>query len=425
MDRPPQRGPQRGPRAPQGPSGTISPARRAAFAVLERVGASDAHSDDLLHGPMLAGLSEQDKNLATALVMGVLRWQLVLEARLLPLLSRPDMVLPSPVATALRLGAFQLLYMDRIPAHAALSESVELVRAANQPQAAGMVNAVLRKLAAGPRDAPRKPLIEKVPALAERLGHPEWMVARWVAEYGQPAAEKICEYNLREPITGGLFPEDLGSLRIDDGSRLVAELAVAAAPPGVSRVWDACAAPGGKTQVLARKLEGAEVLATDVSPKRLERMAQRLERELPGRIRTLHADASLLPPSEGSFSLVLCDAPCSGTGTLARNPEIKVRLEPTDLARQVKRQRLILAAALERLEPGGRLVYSTCSLEPEENEQVVAELLHSGGAKIIPVSGLLTGLPVDPAKVVRGQFLRTLPGVFPGDGFFAAVLEKA
>ncbi len=413
-----------GPRAPQGPSGKISPARKAAFGVLERVGASDAHSDDLLHGPMLAQLSDQDKNLATALVMGVLRYQLVLESRLLPLLARPDMVLASPIATALRLGAFQLLYMDRIPAHAALSESVELVRAANQPQAAGMVNAVLRKVANGPKEGARKPLIEKVPAMAERLGHPEWMVERWVAAYGQPTAEKICESDLQEPVAGGLFPDDLHGLRIDDGSRLVAELAVAAAPAGVKRVWDACAAPGGKTFVLARKLEESEILATDISPKRLERMAQRLEREMPGRVRTLPSDASLLPVAEGQFGLVLCDAPCSGTGTMARNPEIKVRLHPNDLARQVKRQQMILKATLERLEPDGRLVYSTCSLEPEENEQVVAEVLREGGVRVVPVGPLLGGLPMEGTKVVRGDFLRTLPGVFPGDGFFAAVLEK-
>ena len=124
----------------------ISPARVAAFEILTRVATSSDHSDDLLHGRRLAGLSQVDRNLANALVLGVLRWQIALDARIKPLLQRPDMKLAQPIELALRLGAFQLLHMDRIPAHAALSESVELVRAAGQEHAAGMVNAVLRAL---------------------------------------------------------------------------------------------------------------------------------------------------------------------------------------------------------------------------------------------------------------------------------------
>lgn len=399
----------------------MSPARWAAFRVLEKVTNSDAHSDDLLHGALLAGLSPQDTALAHTLVMGTLRWQLSLEDRLIPLLTRPDDPLPSVVANALRLGAFQLLHLDRIPAHAALSESVELVRAAGHPGAAGLVNAILRKLSTS-RAVARKPLVETPDALALRLGHPQWMVRRWVKAYGQPAAEAICQYDLAEPVRGEMFA-DPEAFRMDAGSRLVAELA-AASLPNARKVWDACAAPGGKTTVLATRLPEASVLATDVSPKRLERMTQRFERDLPGRIRTLSADAAKLPPAEGEFDLILCDVPCSGTGTMARNPEIKVRLEVEDLERQVERQREIAQAALSRLAPGGRLVYSTCSLEPEENEEVVQGLK---GCRVIPIAEILPSLGLrSEASLLRGDFLRTLPGMnFAGDGFFAAVLERA
>ncbi len=163
---------------------------------------------------------------------------------------------------------------------------------------------------------------------------------------------------------------------MDDGSRLVAEIAAMAVPTPegrAARVWDCCAAPGGKTMVLARRLPGAEIVATDVSARRLKAMEQRLGGLAAsagdgGSIRCMVADATALPIEEGRFDLVLCDVPCSGTGTLARNPEIRHRLEFGDLARQAERQRTILSAALERVADGGRLVYSTCSLEPEECE---------------------------------------------------------
>src|ERR1700678_2038531 len=142
------------------------------------------------------------------------------------MLERPEQRLAEPVAIALRMGAFQLLHLDRIPAHAALSESVEMCRAAGQPHAAGMVNAVLRKLAAAQR--PGKRIFESPAAFAERLGHPLWLVERWVAAYGREAALAICEYDQREPQTGGLFvKQDEPAPQMDDGSRLVAGLAAA------------------------------------------------------------------------------------------------------------------------------------------------------------------------------------------------------
>jgi len=409
----------------------ITPARRVAFEILTLVGAGKGHSDELLHGVRMDALSEADRHLATALVMGVLRWQIALDANIRRFLQRPDQRLAEPVALVLRLGALQLLHMDRIPAHAAISESVEMCRAAGEPHAAGMVNAILRKVASAPqpKEPGLTPIWETTAAFAERLGHPLWLVERWVAEFGRSAAMKICEADQREPAAGGLFAAEETLPQIDDGSRLVAELAAAALPAVArgARVWDCCAAPGGKTLVLAARCGGAELLATDVSAKRMAQMQARLRRfSYSSGVKTEVADAARLPPEAGEFDLILCDVPCSGTGTLGRNPEIRARLKPEELARQAQRQREILAAALQRLAPGGRLVYSTCSLEPEENEQVVAAV--AAGFRRISVADLRADVPglISGAEgMIRDGALRTLPGVDPCDGFFAVVLERA
>jgi 16S rRNA (cytosine967-C5)-methyltransferase len=425
----------------------ITPARLAAFEILKLAGEGKGHSDELLHSARVNALSPEDRNLTTALVMGVLRWQIALDAGVRGLLQRPEQRLAEPLAIVLRMGAFQLLHLGRIPAHAALSESVELCRAAGEPHAAGMVNAVLRKvarIASQNRDQAgsgqvighagrRVPLHESTAAFAERLGHPRWMVERWVAEYGRDAALKICEADQKEPEAGGMFAEIGGDLpQMDDGSRLVAELA-AAAMPGARRVWDCCAAPGGKTLILARRLGAAEIVASDVSVKRLAQTEARLRRySYAERVEFAAADAADAKAVDGSFDLILCDVPCSGTGTLAGNPEIRHRLKVEELARQAERQRAILKGALTRLAPGGRLVYSTCSLEPEECERVVEAVEKKAGLRRVSVAGLLGELGeqgilprgVELGSAVRQGALRTLPGVHGCDGFYAVVLER-
>ncbi len=399
----------------------ITPARRVAFEVLTAVEATRGHSDDLLRGPGMEELSEPDRNLATALVMGTLRWQIALDAQVRKLLERPGQKLPAEVALVLRMGAFQLLHMDRIPAHAALSESVEMCRAAGHPHATGMVNAILRKVAKLPPAGSK--VFETTAAFAERLGHPAWMVERWVAHYGRDAALAICAADQEEPSGGRLFAPEDGLPTIDDGSRLVAELAVAAMPAGGTRIWDCCAAPGGKTLMLAARMPQADVLATDLSARRMGLMQGRLRRvPYAARVTTAIADAATMSPvgkTAGEFDLILCDVPCSGTGTLGRNPEIRLRLEPGELARQAARQREILQAALGRLAPGGRLVYSTCSLEPEECEQVV-----EAAAEGFPRLPAATLLKVEFAGMVKDGALRTLPGIDPCDGFYAVILER-
>jgi 16S rRNA (cytosine967-C5)-methyltransferase len=430
----------------------ITPARAAAFEILTLVAANKGHSDELLHSPRIAALSPDDRNLVTALVMGVLRWQIALDARLARHLARPGQRLAEPVAIVLRMGALQLLHMDRIPAHAVLNESVELCRAVAQPQATGMVNAVLRKIAAAQKPSSR--IFESPAAFAERLGHPLWLVERWVAAHGRDAALAICEYDQREPHSGSIFPTSPAEPnpssanpsnllpQMDDGSRLVAELAAAALSSTsgpAPRVWDCCAAPGGKTLILARRLPAANILATDVSSKRLANTQARFRRyAYAAGVRTAVADAASVTalPEEALFDLILCDVPCSGTGTLARNPEIRHRLKPEDLTRQAARQRDILLAAAKHLAPGGRILYSTCSLEPEENEAVVQAVTASANLRSVSLAPLLQGLSnahilspetasaLSSSAVVNGN-LRTFPGVHPCDGFFAALFDRA
>ena len=427
----------------------IAPARRAAFELLlELRRKPELHSDVLLHSPR--SLSSLDKNLMTTLVMGVLRWQLVLQQRIRELLTRSKGHLGDPVQVALELGAVQLLLLDRIPAHAAIFESVELVRQSGNSYAVGLVNAVLRKLAQTPR-------LDTAYASA---AHPSWMVERWVAAYGLEAATAICRYDQLPPpvtirLTSAEAEADLqveglqlepgafvararrvaagevtrGLARIqDEGSQLIAEVAGRG-----GAILDCCAAPGGKTAILAEHNPTALVTACDISPRRLKAMQAMLGPQPGIRFRVL--DATELPFQE-QFDLVLCDAPCSGTGTIARNPEIRYRVTADDFARQHNRQVRLLCSAMRSLREGGRLIYSTCSLEAEENEGVVAEALGlQGGFRLLPWRQQIRVLELEgtlhPGTTERlfpgsspDDFLRTLPGAYPGDGFFAACLVR-
>jgi len=343
--------------------------------------------------------------------------------------------LADPVEVSLELGALQLLLLDRVPAHAAIFEGVELARQSGNQYAVGLVNAVLRKLAPGPK-------LQDSDAIA---AHPAWMVERWVAAYGRETAEAICRYDQLPPpttirhrgedlqleegafvtrakrVTSGEVP---AGVRIqDEGSQLIAELAGRG-----KEILDCCAAPGGKTAILAERNPAASITACDISPARLKAM----QKNLPGRgINFRVLDATQLP-FEKQFDLVLCDAPCSGTGTMARNPEIRHRLTVEDLSRHHERQVRLLRSAMRALREGGRLIYSTCSLEAEENETVVAEALEAGrGFRLLPWGDQLKSLeregvlhPGTAERLSPGDFLRIFPGLYPGDGFFAACLVR-
>jgi 16S rRNA (cytosine967-C5)-methyltransferase len=439
----------------------IASARSAAFQILLKVGQTDAHCDELLRSELVDRLSQPDRNLCTNLVMGTLRWQIALDARINALLARPDTVLDDEVRVSLRLGAFQMLYLDRIPNHAAVMDSVELVKQSGQSFASGMVNAVLRKIAVAPAvEIPST--YASASELAVAYAHPAWMVERWALCYGMERAAAICRFDQGQPATcvrlvtqtaeaelaaegielaAGAFLTKArrvvhgdvtatvtyrnGGVRIqDEGSQLVAELAGKG-----ENILDCCAAPGGKTAILAERNPKAALLACDVSKRRLDEMRGLLRNVRGARISYEACDAAKLT-YEKVFDLVLCDVPCSGTGTIARNPEIRHRLEPAEFSRQHSRQVAILLSAMRALKPGGRLIYASCSLEPEENESVIQDCL-SGRPEYAEVdlservAALLTeGILLAGDGLLQNGRLRTLPGVQHCDGFFAAMIQR-
>ena len=444
-------------------TGTVAPARAVAAHILLMVERGTAHSDDLLRTPRAEALTRQDRDLMTQFVLGTLRWERVLDREIAARLSRPDADMHYGVIVALRLGVYQLLFLDRVPAHAAIGESVELAKQADGQFAAGMVNAVLRRIA---REKDAGTVTDKSPEAA----HPDWMVARWQTRFGLEATARLCAYDqapapttlrlldpraeeslaaagvvlapgeflvaARRVISGdvsGSAALASGWIRIqDEASQLVGEIAALSARP-VPQVLDACAAPGGKTAILLERLPGAEVTAMDLSETRLRMMRRRMPGE--ERLRTVVGDAALLAP-EPAYDVVLCDVPCSGTGTLARNPEIRNRVQPESFSRQHERQAAILAAALEALKPGGRLVYSTCSLEGEEDEQVVEKVLGKAHGytllsmedelATLAAAGVLSAAGFSRLREagLSGPYLRTVPGLHGCDGFFAAVIER-
>jgi 16S rRNA (cytosine967-C5)-methyltransferase len=317
-------------------------------------------------------LEARDAGLAESIVFGCLRRQSQLDFLTDHFSGRPQAKLDEEVRIALRMAIYQIRHLDRIPAHAAVAESVELVKRAGKKSASGFVNAVLRRVN-------RKPV--RWPDRATELSAPAWMLRRWERQYGKSAAEDIARAALEEPKLW--VNADTGRQQDIGAQSIVPLLGI---EPGMT-VLDLCAAPGNKTaQAIAA---GGRVVACDRSPRRLAVVDPQAAR--------VALDATEALPFSRRFERVLVDAPCSGTGTLARNPEIKWRLQPEDLPEFQSRQRNMLARALESLAPGGKLVYATCSLEREENEEVVEGLL------------------------VEETHMR-LPGRDPGDGFFAAVI---
>jgi 16S rRNA (cytosine967-C5)-methyltransferase len=437
----------------------LSPARAVAFDILLRVN-QNAYPSELLHSERLEKLAPADRGLAMELVMGVLRWRSRLDDVIAAAAARPLNKLDPEVLTALRLAAYQMQFLMRVPAHAAINQSVELVKRAQKRSAAPFANAVLRKIAEG-KTEPVQPSADVPPAsLAREYAHPEWMVRRWVEQFGPERARQICKFDQRIPTTSlrlenagteqelasegvklapgallasgrSLVEGDLtrspayleGRVFIqDEASQLVAALVGTG-----SHLLDCCAAPGGKTAAIAWRNPTAEIIAAEIHEHRADLLRKRVTA---ANVKVITADALQLPLA-GGFDRVLADVPCSGTGTLARNPDIKWRLTQGDLSELHIRQVAILRAALRQLAPGGRAVYSTCSLENEENEAVVEEVLRETDRyclrdcreelERLHASGELACDDLD--SLLSGPFLRTIPGVQPCDGFFAAVLE--
>jgi 16S rRNA (cytosine967-C5)-methyltransferase len=450
----------------------ISPARTAAFDILLRVERESSYASELLHSAGCERLSAANHGLATELVMGVLRWRSLLDDEITAASSQPLAKLDLEVLIAIRLALYQLRWLNRIPARAAIHQSVELVKRARKHSAAAFVNAVLRKLANTAAVAiPQSSAPSSAQDLARNFAHPPWLVERWINQYGFGVALRICQYNQSVPTTAIRLrvPSAEAELRAEGivlapGALLVsarrlqsgdstkthayraghiviqdeASQLVAALVGSGSRVLDCCAAPGGKTLAIADRNPAASITAAELHPHRARLLKKLLRRQDPDcarlqqNVRVVTADARSLP-TDIRFDRILTDVPCSGTGTLARNPEIKWRLKPEDIIRLQAYQIEILSAAMKQVAPGGQILYSTCSLEPEENEDVIGKVLQTNTAfRVLDVREHLEALRKegvlawqDVESLVRGPYLRTIPGVHPCDGFFGALLERA
>ncbi len=360
-----------------------------------------AFSSDLL-ARETAKLDSRDAGLAEEIALGVLRWRGAIDFLIQQLSGRPVQKLDPEVLAALRMGVYQLRWLDRIPTHAAINESVELTKKARKKSAAGFVNAVLRKVTREQVDWPDD---------ATRLSCPRWLLDRWSAQFCTTVAQGIAEAALRRPerfirigpgeqVPDGAEPTEIAGAYLETAGRTpnarVQDISSQSIVPLLdlqpgNTFLDLCSAPGNKTaQALETAVRG---VAADVSPLRLEHVRR-------VGVPLVALDATRPLPFGVKFDRILVDAPCSGTGTLSRNPEIKWKLTPEDLGDLQCRQIAILRNALAVLAPGGRLVYSTCSLEPEENRQV-PELAGIGFVS---------------------QSVQRIPGRDRGDGFFAAVI---
>ncbi|HLJ59323.1 MAG TPA: 16S rRNA (cytosine(967)-C(5))-methyltransferase RsmB [bacterium] len=472
--------------------------REVALEVLHRVDDDGAWSGVLLRRALeRAGLSAVEEALATELTLGTLRHRAEVDWTLARFTRTPLGALPARIRGVLRMGAYQLLFVPRIPPHAACSESVELAKRVGHVGTARLVNAVLRRVAASP-ERPRDGAT--VEAIALRRSHPAWLVSRWVARFGIEETRALCDANNATPpstirLNTLRGAPDLIAARLadrgvctepsvwlpegrrivvagdrdaaaprgdgpghadrrarasarqaaydegwfspqDEASMLVARLL---APSPEETVIDACAAPGGKTTHLAALMENrGRIIACDVHAAKLDAVSRQCARLGVTIVETCQLDAARLGETHaGDAHRVLVDAPCSGLGVLRRRPEIKWRLQPDDLRTRAAEQRRILDGASAAVRPGGVLVYSVCTTEPEEGVDVVEAFL-AAHAEFAPAS--TAGWPPGPGGVAAplgaagpaAAIERETPGsalLLPHrtgtDGFFVAVLRRA
>ena len=448
----------------------ISPARWAAFEALRRADPGRGGGKDLA-----SSLSEtrglvadpRDRALATELALGVERWRAALDATIAAAAGRDTASIDFAALISLRIAVFQITHLTRTPAHAVVDDAVEITRRAGAMRAAGFVNAVLRQLLRGPLDAglPARPADENPDAwtryLTTTLSHPAWLVERWIARHGTAAAERWARFNNEpatltvrvnttrvpveeararlaaegvtaepcahapkalavttgNPMSTALYRDGLVAL-MDEASQLVGALAASAL---AGTVLDACAAPGGKTLILACDMpEGSRLIAADRRPRRVTLLSRALAKYGLGHVPVIQHDLSQGVPLR-EIDGVLVDAPCSGLGTIRRDPDIRWRRSPGDLEPLSDMQQRHLRQAARAVRAGGRVVYATCSSEPEENEQVVGAFLaeHAGFTRTA-----ITGDAFTPFIDARGDF-RTLPHRDGLESFYGAVLTRS
>jgi 16S rRNA (cytosine967-C5)-methyltransferase len=446
----------------------IAPARVAAFRVLREVARGDAQPAAVLAREHRTLEDSRDRALATEIVTGTLRWQRALDAAIQGAAARRLEALDADVLIILRLSLYQLLHLDRVPASAVVDDGVSLARSAGQGRATGFVNGVLRTLSRRrthlippPRPGPDASRAEQLAYLGGTQSHPDWLVERWLDRYGFHRAAAWTEFNNTTPaltlranrlviardalrdellrddeletaparyapdaliVHSGRLPEARGRFTIqDEASQLVPLLLGARAG---ERVLDLCASPGGKATALAAEMEGRGlVVACDARARRMRLLSATVRESGAPNIRLVQVGSRDEVPFAPVFDRVLVDAPCSGLGTVRRDPDIRWRRAETDLAVFADTQRALLARAARAVAPGGHLVYATCSSEPEENDDVVDAFLAAH-----PGFQLVDARAIDAARLgavtdARGM-LRTLPFAHGLEAFFAAALIR-
>jgi 16S rRNA (cytosine967-C5)-methyltransferase len=457
----------------------IARARIAALRVLQAVDGSRADLPGAIAQARTHLADERDRALLVELTTGTLRWLATIDHLIAQAAKRPLTRLDPEVRDVLRLGIYQLLHLDRVPASAVVDDAVELTRKAGKSSAAGFVNAVLRRISRARSDLPLPPRPAFDPNgipedrdgaldyLSTTLSHPRWLVAGWMDAHGFAATERWAQFNndpapltlrantlrttraaLQEAlaahgvecrptavapdglvVTGGnplhtpLVESGLFLLQ-DEASQAVACLSLAA--PG-ERVLDACASPGGKSVAIAAAVgRDGVVVAGDIRGRRIDLLRQTLSRVGAKRASIVQIDLSRPLPFGPVFDCVFVDAPCSGLGTIRREPEIRWRRTPADLVRLAAAQLDMLGHAAEAVRPGGRLVYATCSSEPEENEDVVAAFLDSS-PQFAPLGrqALLDRLPTSLGHLINDAgHLRSWPWQHSLEAFFGAAMVR-
>jgi 16S rRNA (cytosine967-C5)-methyltransferase len=439
--------------------------RRIAVEILNRIDTSGAYAEPLLDAAISGNTFARpaDRSLLTELVYGTLRMRGSLDWIIGQIYRKNDTTLETPVRNTLRLGLYQIWFTDRIPPFAVVSEAVKIARDL-APSAAGLINAVLRS-SLRKKETIVWPEITEDPehAIAVLHSHPPWLVRRLLAHHGREEAIEICRANntipplvlrtntlkasreqvlaafaktdivaesasysldgiiLTSPVPGlrQTRPYQEGLFRIqDEASQLVAHLC---APEPGERILDLCAGTGGKTLHLAALMKNqGTIIAVDIRAERLRMLREEAKRLGVAVIDVHTGDASVLPKTFlAAYDRVLLDAPCSGLGTLRRNPEIRWRISRTDIKKCMETQKHLLRSAAEYVRPGGRLVYSVCTVTPEENEIIIGDLL-----KYRSDFRLVCPTDVPPALIAADGFLRTAPHLHGMDGFFACILAR-
>jgi 16S rRNA (cytosine967-C5)-methyltransferase len=449
----------------------IAPARLAAYEILRAVNGKRADLSNALARARTKLGDERDRALAGEIATGTLRWQGAFDRIIAAFADRPLARLDPEVLDILRLTLFQLLHLDRVPASAAVNDAVDLTSKAGKRSAARLVNAVLRRVS---RERKRLPLPPRpsdstdreamLEYLSSTLSHPRWIVARWLGRYGFEAAEAWARFNNSPaPLTlrvnrlrttppalaaalgehgvetrPGAFAPD--ALVVSAGNPLLTPLAseglfvvqdeasqlvtvVAGARPG-ERVLDACASPGGKTTAMAADMENrGSIVAMDVRGRRIDLLVRTIAACGASCAHVVRGDAAAPLPFRVQFDRVLLDAPCSGLGTIRRDPDVKWRRSEDELATLADAQLVMLNRVSAVVRTGGRLIYATCSSAPDENEHVVARFL-DGHPDFEPVAPTDVPASVRPLINATGH-LRTLPFRDGLEAFFAAILVRA